>query len=313
MYEESDILFRLFGLPVYPYALCLALGVALALVMACFRARKTGLPVGAVLTFALLALPLGVVFARVAYCVCRPGEIVDGGFGFLFRIDYGGFSLMGAAVGMILAAVLTKALERVSFLDVADTVMPGLLIALCAARLGEGFTTNGTGVEVASEALRFFPLARQDSYSDYCYAIHMGEALTALCAGAYTQAMPRRARGLVGGLGFVAVSAGQILWEALRRDEVLIFSFVRITMVFSAVALLTVLILSLRRCGWRGGRRALAGVCFFLGIVIVGMNEFFAESKLIPFIPAWLCYLTDAAVVALMGLLTGRALRGACE
>jgi ABC-type uncharacterized transport system permease subunit len=141
----------------------------------------------------------------------------------------------------------------------------------------------------------------------------MGEALTALCAGVYTQTMQRRARGLVSGLGLVVVAAAQILWEALRRDEVLIFSFVRITQVFAAVVLLVVLILSLRRSGWQKKRVVFASICMFLGIVIVGMNEFFAESKLISFIPAWLCYSIDAVTVSLMGLMTARALRDACE
>ena len=311
--ETNLPLFSLFGLPVYPYAVMLALGAVIALVMALLRAKKTGLTASAVLTFAVLALPLGVVFGRALYCLCRPGETVDYGLGYIFRIDFGGFSLMGAVVGVLLAAWLTKIIEGVPFRAVADAVTPGLLVMLAVARLAEGATTNGIGVDVSIEALRFFPLARPDSYDDYCYAIHMGEALTALAAGVYTQAMPRRALGLVAGYGAIALSAGQILWEALRRDEVLIFSFVRITMVFFAVALLVLLILGLRRSGWSAGRKARAGVLFFLGIVLVGMNEFFAESKLISFIPAWLCYLTDAVVVTGMGLLTGRALRDACK
>ena len=313
MYEESDILFRLFGLPVYPYALFLALGALIALFMALLRARKTGVSVSAVLTFAMLSLPLSVIFARLIFCVCRPGEIVDAGMSIIWRIDYGGFSLMGAFIGLLLAAILTRSLEHVSFLDLCDTVMPGLLVMLAVARLGEGATTNGIGVDVQIEALRFFPIARLDAYEDYCYAIHMGEALTALCAGVYTQTMSRRARGLVSGLGLIAVAAAQILWEALRRDEVLIFSFVRITQVFVAVVLLVVLILSLRRSGWQKKKVVFASVCMFLGIVIVGMNEFFAESKLISFIPAWLCYSIDAVTVFLMGLMTARALLDACE
>ena len=95
--------------------------------------------------------------------------------------------------------------------------------------------------------------------------------------------------------------------------EVLIFSFVRITQVFAAVVLLVVLILSLRRSRWQKKRVVFASICMFLGIVIVGMNEFFAESKLISFIPAWLCYSIDAVTVFLMGLMTARALRDACE
>ena len=84
-------------------------------------------------------------------------------------------------------------------------------------------------------------------------------------------------------------------------------------MVFFAVVLLVVLVIGLRRSGWPGKGKALAGVLFFLGVVVVGMNEFFAESKLISFIPAWLCYLTDAFVVTGMGVLTGCALRDACK
>lgn len=72
--------------------------------------------------------------------------LLDNGFGFIFRIDYGGFSIMGVTIGLALAALLTAKIEKVSFLDTLDCVVPGLLMALALSRFGEGSTMNGHGL-----------------------------------------------------------------------------------------------------------------------------------------------------------------------
>ena len=201
MYEEEmeeivdKALFRVFGLEVTPYAMFMALGGVLALVLALRRAKRIGVTADAVLMFAMLAVPLGLIFGRAVFCLCRIVDVFDFGFSYVFKLIYGGYSIIGVFGGVLLAAFLTKKIEYTAFTDVLDAVMPGLLVMLAVARLGEGSTMNGTGPEVTVPALQFMPLARRGMYGEYTYAVYMGEALTALVAGVYTQSMGRRPRG----------------------------------------------------------------------------------------------------------------------
>ena len=314
-FTEPTILpvFHLFGMPVYPYALCMALGALAALCMALLRARKTGLPAGAVLTFTMLSIPLAVALGRLSFCLCRMVDVLDFGVGYIFRLDYGGFSLMGAVVGVALAAWLTRIFSHVAMVDVLDAVVPGLLMCLALARFGEGSTMNGTGPEVRAAALQFFPVARTGLYGDATFAVNMAEGLTAFIAAVCSQAMGPRPRGLAAGTGAIIASAGQILWESARRDEVLTISFVRYVMVFSAVVLLVILILSLHRLDWPFAGKALVVAGFFLGVVICGLMEFFIDGKIWQNVPIWLCYMMDALAVTGMAALCRFALKNACE
>lgn len=320
MYYEEEMeevvdkaLFRVFGLEVTAYAMFITLGCVLALVLALRRAKKIGVGSGAILTFAMLAVPLGLVLGRAVFCVCRIVDVFDFGFSYVFKLIYGGYSIMGVFAGVLLAAWLTKVFERAAFIDVLDAVMPGLLLLLAMARFGEGSTMNGSGIEIENPALQFMPLARRGMYGEYTYAVYMGEALTALIAGVYTQSMGRRPRGETAGTGLIIVAAAQILWEATRRDQVLKFDFLRWVMLYAALVLLGILLLSLRRLDWPLGGKALTVGGLVLLAVVVGAMEFFVDGKFIQTIPVWVCYLCEALGVTGMGALCLKTLRAACE
>lgn len=312
MYDEivtpgTVALFDLFGLPVYPYALLITLGALCALLMALNKARKTGVCRDAVLTFPLFAIPLAVILGRAVFIACRVVDLYDYGFSYAFKIWYGGFSVIGVALGLGLAALITARIHKISFLDLLDTVLPGLLMALAFARFGEGATTNGYGPEVTVEAFKFMPLSRMDEYGDYTYSVFIGQALTALIASVYTQTLSTR-RGDAAGKGLVIVAAAQIVWESARRDSVLRFDFIRWGMVFAGVILLVILVLSLRLNTWKAGRKALLSALFAVLVVICIMMEFFIDGKFIQEIPIWACYLCDAACAAGIGAIVIAAL-----
>lgn len=324
MYDEMLMgpqpLFHLLGMPVYPFALMLTLGVATALGMALVRARRMRLAQGAVLLFAVLGIPLSVVLGRLVFCLCRIVDVMDYGVDYILRIDYGGFSVIGVTLGLALAAYLTHRIEKVGFVTLCDCVLPGLLMVLAMARFAEGSTTNGTGPEVTVAALQFFPVARMGMYGEYTYAVHMGEGLTALIASVYTQTLGMGVRGeyhaktgYAAGMGVAIVAAAQIVWESARRDEVLMFDFIRYAMLFSALMLLPVLVPSLIRCGWSIKKRIGAVAVFAVLIVVCIMMEFFIDGKLIQNIPIWACYLADALCACGMCMVCTRALRSAVK
>ena len=62
---------QLGSITIYPYGLALALACAAALLWMSLSARKNGIPAKAVSTFAVMALPLGVLCSRVGWCLAR--------------------------------------------------------------------------------------------------------------------------------------------------------------------------------------------------------------------------------------------------
>ena len=317
MFEFQELtkpaLFTLFGRDVTAYALFLTLGVLIGVLMSINRAKRTHYDVNAALLFPVLAIPLAVIFGRLVYCLCSVVLLLDNGFGFIFRIDYGGFSIMGVTIGLALAALLTAKIEKVSFLDTLDCVVPGLLMALALSRFGEGATMNGTGFEVTVPGLQFAPIARVGLYGESTYAVHMGEALVALIAAVYTQTLGKRGRGFVAGVGIVIVACAQIFFESARRDEVLKIDFLRDVMAFAGIVLLCVLIPSLRHSGWKLPRRILAIVGFVALLAVCALVEFLLDGKIYQNMPFWFGYLTDAVCLTAAAAICCRALKAACE
>ena len=311
--EFTGELCRVFGLRVTSFALFVVIGAVIGLVMALRRARKNGMDGDAVLWFALLGSPLGLFFARLAFCLYNFDEIKYSGIGYIFRLDYGGFTVMGAAVGLALAGLLTRQITGVKFIDLMDVVLPGILIVLAMERFGEGATENGTGLEVSVRALQFFPLARPGIYEGmYTYAVHMFEGMTALIAGVYTQCMIAP-RGRAAGTAVILAAAGQVVWESIRKDDRLMFDMASLLMIFCAAVLFIVLILCLLRVDWPWTGRAVVILGFLLLALATGALQFFMEGKFVQALPVWLCFALSCLTTAALAWLSLRTLRAATE
>ena len=313
MEEFTGELFRVFGLRVTSFALFVVIGAVIGLVMALRRSKRVGVPADSVLWFAMLGIPLGLFGARLVFCLYNFDEILYSGIGYIFRLDYGGFTVIGAMLGLMLAGCLTRIITQVRFIDLMDTVLPGILLVLAMERFGEGATENGTGLEVSVRALQFFPLARPGIYEGmYTYAVHMFEGMTALIAGVYTQCMIAP-RGRAAGTAVILAAAGQVVWESIRKDDRLMFDMASLLMIFCAVVLFIVLILCLLRVDWPWTGRAVVILGFLLLALATGALQFFMEGKFVQALPVWLCFALSCLTTAALAWLSLRTLRAATE
>lgn len=314
MEETNYVLFKLFGMDVTSYAFFLTLGVVLALVMACSRARKMRLNADVPLTFALIGMPMAVVLARAVFCICRMVDVLDYGFTYALRIDYGGFSLMGAAAAMFITGFVTGKIHKVSFKRVMDCTIPGLLMALAVARFAEGSTFNGKGLETAlSEGLQFFPIAVDGLFGEKVYAVYMGEGATALIASVWAQAQyydhegNKRPDGFAAAMGVIIVAAAQFMWECARRDDLLKSGFVRYQMIFSGAIMIILMFLSTFKNGYSVRRKIITWLVFALCIGMNVFTEFLVDGKVIQEVPIWLCFAIHTGCAAAEGVLTARS------
>ncbi|GAA4354415.1 prolipoprotein diacylglyceryl transferase [Angustibacter luteus] len=131
-------------LPVRAYALCILIGIALAVWIATKRWRDRGGPEGAVMDISAWAVPFGIIGARV-YHVATTWQpyFASGGHPLdALKIWNGGLGIWGAVAGGALGAWIACRRKGVSFLMFADAAAPGVAVAQAAGRLGNYFNNE---------------------------------------------------------------------------------------------------------------------------------------------------------------------------
>ena len=309
----------LFGLTLYPYGLAVAGAAVVALLLAVWNFRKAKLDVNILSWFAPLAIVLGLLGARVGFCLASFDYVAQDGVSFVLELTRGGFMLYGALAGCVVALVIACRICKACPACAADALAaPGMvMIALC--RLAEGLVEQGYGWVIADwfaedtsmsiftwadpSVLYRFPFGVADYYGGYKWAVFVFEALVALgIAIALTRLTVKRS----GGRAVMMVllyAATQILCESLRQDSVLRWCFVRVNQVVGAVLIAGVLVLCFcltKNRDWR--KFAGSFLLMLLGMGLVMAMEFALEKKIsaIEFLPMDMCYLIMGGACALM-------------
>ena len=140
------------------YSILIVTGAALAIWLAVREEKRSGLPKDTVIDFSLLALPCGIIGARI-YFVLFSWSRFRSDFLSVFRIWEGGIAIYGAVIGGLLAAVFFSRRRRISVLTLCDLIAPGLILAQAIGRWGNYFNQEAYGLQVTSPSLCFFPFA----------------------------------------------------------------------------------------------------------------------------------------------------------
>jgi len=133
--------FQIGPITIHTYALCIIVGILLAVWVASVRFTKRGGPKGATFDMVLWAVPLGIIVARFWHVFTHPSDYFYEGanpWRILF-IWEGGNAIFGALLGGALGVWIASRFLGVRFLSYADALVPGLLLAQAAGRFGNYF------------------------------------------------------------------------------------------------------------------------------------------------------------------------------
>lgn len=139
--SPSRAVWHLGPVPVRAYALCIILGILVALQVAARRYRKIGGRDGVMLEVATLAVPAGLIGAR-AYSVLTDNQLYVGhgqDWTDILRIWDGKIGLPGAVAAGALGAWLACRRAGVALGPVAGSVAPGLAFGQAIGRWGNWF------------------------------------------------------------------------------------------------------------------------------------------------------------------------------
>ncbi len=123
------------------YALFILSGMAIAVIIMGRRLVRHGYSRDAALTLALWSVPFGIIGARIYHVVTHPTDYFFEGADLwkVFAIWEGGIAIFGAVTVGAIGLWLGARREGIPFLDAADALVPGLLLAQAIGRIGNYF------------------------------------------------------------------------------------------------------------------------------------------------------------------------------
>ena len=143
---------KLGSLTIYPFGLLMLVPVLGALLLTMRGMKKAGLKKETAGWFAMLAVPLCFVLARLGFCLFVIDQIIGNeDYGMVFRLGEGGFLLWGAIAGGMLAAWITGRITGQSPGKIMDSAAVGACLLIAAGRIicGLIFTDQGTGLALS--------------------------------------------------------------------------------------------------------------------------------------------------------------------
>ena len=304
--NELVILGQLGPFTLTTYALCLLAGAAAAVALTAYLGRRNP-GVNACLSMGMAAIVGAVIGGRLVYCLTQWEFIlVDlGGAAFMAQPWQGGYNMYGALLGGLAGVLIYARATKKPADALLDLAAPGAVLAICAGRLGEAFTSQGLGAYVDSEALQRFPFAVENLWGDWQLPVFVYEAAAALVTMIVCLCLVRGGRrpaGRVAEVFLALISLCQIMLESLRADEFIRFGFVKFNMLAAAVALGAVIGLSVwrqvKRRGWKPWQ-ILRLILFAATILVVILIEFALDKSPID---NRLLYAVMALMLTLMGV-----------
>lgn len=122
-------------LTIHFYALCIIFGIVVAIEITKKRFSRPEL----VSDLAFFAIPSGVIGARIYHVITSPELYLNGNWIGIFKIWQGGLGIWGAIAGGALGVWYRARSLNLNFVELADAISPGLLVAQAVGRLGNWF------------------------------------------------------------------------------------------------------------------------------------------------------------------------------
>ena len=243
MYTQAAT-FVILGQSVYIYGLFLSVACLLAGSLLLLKTRKTtSRQKNAAALTCLLSPMLGLFFARLVYVAAEVNFAPFLSFQNAVNLRLGGLSMYGALIGAVLGAFISARLGGLKKAEWLDMITPSLFLFIAVARLGEQYTTLGISRPLVTGVLDLTFLAVRDEFDAYLrtYLLESAAALI-LCAACFLYNKKQRRAGDVFLFGALLFGASQTLFESLRFDAHIRFSFVGLHQVLSAALFSGVLI-----------------------------------------------------------------------
>lgn len=234
--DPSPVAFTIFGKEIYWYGIIIACGFLLAVLYMMYRANTFGLTQDDVLDLILWAVPIGVVCARLYYCVFYWDLYRDNPISMLY-IWEGGLAIYGGIIGGAITVLVLSRVKKIPPLVMLDNASMGVIIGQICGRWGNFMNREAHGSVTDS----FFKMGLADAAGNitYYHPTFLYESVWNLvgflCLHFYCR--KRKFDGEVFLLYVAWYGLGRAWIEGLRTDSLYLFSTgIRVSQLVAAVS-----------------------------------------------------------------------------
>ena len=134
----------IFGFSIAFYGIIIGIGMLLGITLAARDAEKRGIGEDTIYDFALLGIVFGVIGARLYYVFFRwdnyRGNLLE-----ILNLRAGGLAIYGGVIGGILSLMVYCRRKKRNFLNLADSLILGVLVGQILGRWGNFFNAEAFG------------------------------------------------------------------------------------------------------------------------------------------------------------------------
>ncbi len=134
----------IFGIEIAFYGMIIAFGMVMGYLVAAWQAKRTGQNPDVYLDFAIWAIILSVLGARLYYVIFNWSYYIENP-GQIFNFRNGGLAIYGGVIVAIATAYVYTRVKKISFWLLADTGVLGLIIGQAIGRWGNFFNREAFG------------------------------------------------------------------------------------------------------------------------------------------------------------------------
>ncbi len=261
----------IFGFKIAYYGMIIAFGMLMGYLVAEWQARRTGQDKDLVVDFALYAIIISVIGARIYYVIFAWDEFKDNWLS-VFKTRGGGLAIYGAVIAAVITAFVYSKIKKISFFVLADTCCVGLITGQIIGRWGNFFNREAFGGYTDN---LFAMLLKQSEVPSSDITLKMLENLVMIDGVSYIQVHPtflyeslwnlallifvliytkyKRFDGELLLLYFIGYGLGRLWIEGLRTDQLLLWGTnIAVSQLLSlilVVASLIIIVLKRRKIG----------------------------------------------------------------
>ena len=136
--------FSISGFTIAFYGICIAIGMIGGILMAQWQAKRSGQDPEDYLDFALWAIPISVVGARL-YSVAFEWDYYKNDLSEIFNLRNGGLAIYGGVIAAILTAFVYSRIKKINMGLLTDTGILGMLVGQICGRWGNFFNRECFG------------------------------------------------------------------------------------------------------------------------------------------------------------------------
>jgi len=144
IYHLPRVFVSLFGLDIYWYAICVALGAISGVLYAYFEAKRTGQDPNFYVDLFFPAFISAIVGARLYYIIFN-WSLYAGDPLSMLNTRSGGLAIYGGIIGGTVAAIVYAKIKKYNFWVLGDTAAPALLLGQAIGRWGNFFNREAFG------------------------------------------------------------------------------------------------------------------------------------------------------------------------